>query len=176
MEKQIQRQQIQLIDLVGDKEKFRDVGIIQETINRNPPDSWVKDHPMIRGYKYIPIDTVEYLLRSIFQAWEWKVNDFRVIANAIAVHGTLRVKHPVTEEWLSYDGLGAVDIQLKSGSNPTDFSSIVHGAIQKNLPSAESFALKDAAEKIGRLFGGSLNRAEEITFKSPYSRWTEENQ
>lgn len=166
-----------LIELVFDKERFRDVGFFQQTINAEPPQQWVKNHPMIKNYKYIPIETVEYLLRSIFQSWEWTVIDFKVIANAITVHGRLRVQHPVTGEWVSYDGLGAVDIQTSKGSSPTDFSAIVHGAIQKNLPAAESFALKDAAEKLGKLFGGSLNRSheEQKPFYSPYAtRWSDE--
>ena len=178
MENKIQKTKQPLSELVFDKERFRDVGYFQETINCEPPQSWVKSHPAIKNYRYIPIDIVEYLLRSIFQSWEWSVVDYKVIANAITVHGRLRVQHPVTGEWLSYDGLGAVDVQLKSGSNPTDFTSIVHGAIQKNLPAAESYALKDAAEKLGKLFGGSLNRADDNngSFKSPYSRWTIEEQ
>ena len=46
----------------------------------------------------------------------------------------------------------------------------------KNLPAAESYALKDAAEKIGTIFGGDLNRKDEINFQSPYSRWKDENE
>lgn len=178
MENKIQKVQASqtLPDLVFDKDKFRDVGYFQEIVNREPPQAWVKTHPMIKGYQYIPIDVVEYLLRSIFQAWEWTVVDYKILANSITVHGRLRVLHPVTAEWLTYDGLGAVDIQLKSGSAATDFNSIVHGAIQKNLPAAESYALKDAAEKLGKLFGGSINRADSKPFQSPYSRWTDGEQ
>ena len=172
---ELQKKSKDLSDIVFDKERFKDTAYFQQTINQAPPVSWVKDHPFIKNYKYIPIEKVEYLLRSVFQFWEWKVVDFRVIANSIAVHGRLRVLHPVTNEWLEYDGLGAVDIQLKSGSNPTDFGSIVPGAIQKNLPAAESYALKDAAEKIGTIFGGSLNRKDETEFRSPYSKWETEN-
>ena len=171
----LEKQKTELSDIVFDREKFKTTAVFQETINLKPPQSWVKDHPFIKNYKYLPIERVEYLLRSIFQYWEWKVIDYRVIANAIAVHGRLRVQHPVSGEWLEYDGLGAVDIQLKSGSNPTDFSAIMSGAIQKNLPSAESFALKDASEKIGDIFGGSLNRKDEIGFRSPYSKWDTNN-
>lgn len=163
-----------LLDLVFDADKFKSTAEFQKVVNSQPPQTWIKAHPFIKGYNYIPIDCVEYLLRSIFQYWEWKVNDFKVIANAIAVHGTLRIQHPVSGEWLSYDGLGAVDIQLKSGSNPTDFSAITAGAIQKNLPAAESFALKDAAEKIGTLFGGSLNRKDSNGWNTPYkTKWNE---
>ena len=36
-------------------------------MNQEPPKSWVKEHPYIRGHKYLPIDTVKYLLRKIFK-------------------------------------------------------------------------------------------------------------
>jgi hypothetical protein len=38
----------------------------------------------------------------------------------------------------------------------------------KALPSAESYALKDAAEKIGDLFGRNLNRKDTIAFSGRY--------
>ena len=70
--------------------------------------------------------------------------------------------------------LRAVPIQVKSCSNPTAFDAIIPNAVQKNLPAAESFALKDAAEKLGKVFGGDLNRKDEIAFKSVYADWVNE--
>lgn len=164
--------------VVNDVELQSRLAEFQTMLNKKPNDEWVQSHPFIKGYKYIPIQRIEYLLRSIFQEWEWKVNEFKVIANSICVHGTLRIKHPITNEWLHYDGLGAVDIQTSKGSNPTDFNSIVPNAIQKNLPAAESYALKDAAEKLGEVFGASLNRKDVIEFKSAYTiktQWHDES-
>ena len=166
----------ELTDLIANPELNKRIAEFQNKINQQPPDDWLRQHPFIKNYLYLPIARVEFLLRSIFQRWEWKVVDFRIVANAIAVHGTLRVLDPITNEWLSYDGLGAVDIQLKAGSNATDFTQITANAIMKNLPAAESYALKDAAEKIGTIFGGDLNRKDEINFQSPYSRWKDENE
>ena len=171
----IEKRKTTIADLVINKEQSEKMASFQAMINQAPPKEWIKDHPFIKGYKYLPIERVESMLRSVFQKWEWKVNDYRVIANSITVHGTLRVLEPVTNEWLSYDGLGAVDIQMKSGSTSFDFSNIVSGAIQKNLPAAESYALKDAAEKLGTIFGGNLNRKDEINFKSPYGKWDADN-
>jgi len=37
------------------------------------------------------------------------------------------------------------------------------------LPSAESFAIKDAAQKLGKLFGKDLNRRETVAFAGAYS-------
>lgn len=45
----------------------------------------------------------------------------------------------------------------------------------KALPTAESYAIKDAAEKLGKLFGKDLNRKDELAFEAKYatqSQWT----
>jgi hypothetical protein len=36
----------------------------------------------------------------------------------------------------------------------------------KSVPAAESYAVKDAAEKIGRIFGKDLNRKDLLTYDS----------
>ena len=137
-------------------------------LNTPPDPSWIKTN---QGVKYLPIERVEHLLRTIYQRWEWQVMDFKVIANSICVHGRLRVQEPTTLEWIEMDGLGAVPIQVSKGSNPTAFDAIIPNAVQKNLPAAESFALKDAADKLGKVFGGDLNRKDEIAFRSVYAEW-----
>ena len=40
------------------------------------------------------------------------------------------------------------------------------GSVMKAAPAAESYAIKDAAEKIGKLFGKDLNRADKIMYDS----------
>jgi len=36
-------------------------------LNTPPPAKWVKEHPYIKGYSYLPIDKVELLLKRIFK-------------------------------------------------------------------------------------------------------------
>jgi len=49
--------------------KQLDVAIPLEQLNvvlaTPPPSAWVKQHPFIKGYNYLPIDKVEYLLRRL---------------------------------------------------------------------------------------------------------------
>ena len=98
--------------------------------------------------------------------------DFKVIATTPSAYTVvLRVQEPTTLEWIEMDGLGAVPIQVAKGSNPMAFDAIIPNAVQKNLPAAESFALKDAAEKLGKVFGSDLNRKDEIAFRSVYAEW-----
>ena len=41
-------------------------------LNQQPPEKWIKTHPKIANYKYLPIDKVEYLLKN-------KEFDYRLI-------------------------------------------------------------------------------------------------
>lgn len=151
-------------------------------VNQPPPAKWIKQHPMVKkeitlpsGEKrkvpveYIPIEKVELLLTRIFQ--EWRVEILREGALFQSVYCTVRLhyKDPVTQQWSYHDGTAAVDVQTKKDTAASDLASIVSGAIQKGLPAAESYAVKDAAEKIGKIFGKDLNRADAIAFTMGYN-------
>lgn len=122
-----------------------------QLLNTPAPREWFKNH---KGNDYLPIDRVKNNLVIIFQDYDWCIKDVRVIANSIVVFGTLSVLNPVTGRVRNLDGIGAWPIQLAKGSNPTDFNCIIQDAIQKNAPAAESLAIKNAASKLGKLFGG----------------------
>lgn len=151
-----------------DAELVSKYGKMNKLLNNEPKQDWVKEHPFAKGVKYIPIERVENLLREIYGVFEVKVNDYKVIANSVTVHITLTVTDPISGNKINQDGLGAMPIQLDANSNPTDFTKIKSNAIMLALPSAESYALKDAAEKLGRLFGSDLNRKETVIFKNIY--------
>lgn len=139
-------------------------------LNQPVPDKWVKDHPMATGVKYLPIDKVEFLLTRIFQQWRLEVVSYQQLFQSVSVHVRLHYKNPVTGEWLYQDGLGAVAIQTEKGASASDLSKIKSDAVMKALPAAESYALKDAAEKLGVLFGKNLNRKDAAIFdKGSYS-------
>jgi hypothetical protein len=148
----------------------KDLGLAQQIdslntlLNQTPPKEWVKEH---QGQKYIPIDRIKNNLITLFQDYDWAIKDIRIIADSVMVFGTLSIVNPITGRVRNLDGCGAVPIQLKSGSERTDFSKIVPGAIQKNVPAAESFAFKNAAGKLGKLFGGGTDG---IDFNPVYSR------
>lgn len=151
-----------------DAELTAKYGKLNTLLQKDPDKAWIKEHPFAKGVKYIPIEKIEMLLRQVFGKFEVKVNDYKVIANSIAVHITLTVIDPVTSERISQDGLGAMPIQLDKDSEPTDFTKIKNNAIMLALPSAESYAIKDAAEKIGKLFGSDLNRKEKVYYQNIY--------
>jgi len=45
-----------------------------------------------------------------------------------------------------------------------DWNHTKNDAVMKAAPAAESYAVKDAAEKIGKLFGKDMNRADKIMY------------
>lgn len=134
-------------------------------LNQPVPQKWVKDHPMAAGVKYLPIDKVEFMLTRIFQEWKVEVVSYSALFQSVSVHIRLHYKNPITGEWLFQDGLGAVAVQTDKGASAADLSKIKSDAIMKALPAAESYAIKDAAEKLGTIFGKNLNRKDAISFE-----------
>jgi len=140
-------------------------------LNGEPPENWVKDHPFAKGVKYLPIDKVEFLLTKIFQIWKVEILREGVLFNSVYVAIRLHYRHPISAEMLFHDGLGAVGVQTDAGESASNMKAIKQDAIMKALPAAESYAIKDAAEKLGRLFGKDLNRRDVAVFtieKSSY--------
>lgn len=150
-----------LDDLYSDKglaAKQNDLNIL---LNHEPKKDWIKEN---NGIKYIPVSIIEYLLTSIFIKWRVEIKETRVIANSVCVTVRLLVQDPVTFEWDYNDGVGAVPIQTKKGCGPSDFENIQFNSIMLAAPAAESYAIKDAAEKFGKLFGKDLNRKDILDY------------
>lgn len=142
-------------------------------LNQAPPDKWLSEHPIIKiknkdgnrvPLKYLPIEYVEYLLSRVFTKWWVDVKNIQCIANSVVVTVRLFVVNPITqsEEW--QDGIGAVGIQTDEGKGAMDWNFAKADGVMKAAPSAESYAIKDAAEKFGKLFGKDLNRKENIIY------------
>ena len=64
------------------------------------------------------------------------------------------------------DGIGAMAIQTDKGKGAMDWNYTKPDGVMKAAPAAESYAFKDAAEKIGKLFGKDMNRADQIAYDS----------
>jgi hypothetical protein len=133
-------------------------------LNAEPKPEWVKFHPFVNDLKYLPIERVEYLLTMIFGKWRVEVQDVKILANSIVTSVRLYVKDPISGEWDWQDGVGASPIQIKKGFGAVDFAQMNSSAIQIGAPASESYAIKDAAEKFGRIFGKDLNRKDTISY------------
>lgn len=145
------------------KENQNELNIL---LNQPPAPAWVKDHPFAKGVKYIPIERIEYLLTRLFLKWWVEVKEIKTIANSCVVTVRLHYQNIENMEWSSQDGIGAAPIQTESGSGAMNWDKVRSDAVMKSAPAAESYAIKDAAEKIGKIFGKDLNRKDEIGYDS----------
>lgn len=148
----------------GDIDRKNQQNDLNILLNENPPAVWLKDHPMAKGVKYIPIERVEYMLTRIFKKWNVEIRQVQVIANSVVVTVRLYYQDVLSNEMLWQDGIGASPIQTDKGAGAMDWNKTKNDAVMKAAPAAESYAVKDAAEKIGKLFGKDMNRADKIMY------------
>lgn len=155
-----------LKELVSETEESIKENQLMVLLNQPPPPKWVKIHPFISGYKYLPIGRVEYLLRRIFTFYKIEVIKTGILFNAIEVTVRVSVKNPITGDWISHDGVGACELQTQkdTGTLKLDMSNVNKSAVQMALPIAKSLAIKDACDHFGKLFGSDLNHKEQLDF------------
>jgi hypothetical protein len=153
-------------DLYSDKIATQKQDLFMALMNQEPKKEWVKTHPFIKGYNYLPIDRIEYLLKTIFKSYKIEITGQGQSFNGVWVTVRVHYLHPVTGEWLFHDGIGASQLQTAKGTSPADLANINNGALQMAFPVAKTVAIKDAADHFGRLFGSDLNRKELITYSA----------
>lgn len=169
---QLTKQLPTLAELTQDKELSLKQDALNYLLNQEVPTQWIKQHPFVnikinnqnQALQYIPVERVKLLLTQIFQVWESEIIDYKALFNAVSVQVRLRVRNPLNGEWITHDGVGAVDVQTKSGASAADLSQINANAVMKALPAAASYALKNAAEKLGTIFGGNLQKYDIASF------------
>lgn len=154
---------------IGDLETFVANDEFLKVVNQEPPKQFVKNHPLAPGVRYIPIDKIEMMLTKIFQQWRVEILSSGQLLNAVYVNVRLHYKHPISSDWTSQDGTGAMAIQTDKGENASNLSAVKSNAIMLALPAAKSYAIKDAAENIGKVFGRDLNRKDTMAFTPSYS-------
>lgn len=136
-------------------------------LNSDPNPKWVKTQD---GIPYLPIDRIKWLLSRIFVEWQIEVKDSKQLWNGVGVTVRIHYRHP-SGEWRFTDGVGAAPIQFKKDMLPIA-ENLNQKSIQKAFPSAESFAVKNAAKKLGRLFGARLSKQdEEMDYDSVIGRF-----
>jgi len=157
-----------LTDLYDDTALVDKQNQLNIILNAEPKKEWIKDHPFVKNLKYLPIERVEYLLTMIFTKWRVEVKEVKILANSIVTTVRVFVQDPITREWDWQDGVGAMPIQVAKGSGATEFDKMNSSAVQIGSPASESFAIKDACEKFGRIFGKDLNRKDNISYDRLY--------
>lgn len=133
-------------------------------LNQPPPDRWVKRHPFIANYNYLPIDKVEFLLKKIFKKYRIEVLREGTAFNGVFVVVRVWYENPISGELDFHDGIGAAQLQTAKGTSPADLANINNGALSMAFPIAKTVAIKDACDHFGKLFGSDLNRKDTIAY------------
>lgn len=152
-------------DLYIDKVNTQKNDVFITLMNQEPNKAWVKEHPYIRGYKYLPIERIEYLLKNIFKNYRIEITGQGQSFNGVWVTVRVHYVHPITGEWSFHDGIGASQLQTAKGTSPADLNNINNGALSMAFPMAKTIAIKDACDHFGRLFGADLNRKDLIAYE-----------
>jgi hypothetical protein len=153
-----------LNDLINDTEMSLKENKLMVLLNQPPPDSWLLSHPTLVGHRYLPIGRVEYMLTRIFTKWWVEVKNTQLLANSVVVTVRVFVINRLTNETEWQDGIGAAPIQTKKGAGAMDWNQAQSSGVQMAAPTAESYAIKDAAEKFGKLFGKDVTRKHQIDY------------
>lgn len=157
-------------------------------VNQEPKKEWLKNHPIAKKEiewvddkgvlqkktvpaQFIPIERVEWLLDNVIGKYRKEIKSVQQVANSVVVTVRLHYWHPVWQEWTFHDGVGAAPLQTNSGAGAIDWNQIKSNAVQIGAPAAESYAIKDAAEHIGKLFGRDANRKESMVYDGFVDRY-----
>ncbi len=152
------------------KDLYSDITVAQKNdafvtlMNQQPKADWVKVHPFIKGYKYLPIERIEFLLKTIFKSYRIEVLREGTSFNGVYVVVRVHYLHPLTGVWEFHDGIGASQLQTAKGTSPADLNNINNGALSMAFPMAKTIAIKDACDHFGNLFGADLNRKDVINY------------
>ena len=146
---------------------------LQVLLNKPPHKSWLKEHPTAKKkdangksvpIQFIPIERVEWLLTVIYLRWRPEILSAVVMGNSVCVTVRLHYFDHAKGEWDWVDGIGAQPLQTDSGTGANNVERMKSNAVQIAAPAAKSYAIKDAAECLGRIFGKDLNRAENVSY------------
>lgn len=145
--------------------------ILNIALNMEPPASWIKEHPTVRvkiaekdgkdikePLRYIPVDKQRLLGKRMFGIVEVEIKSTQQVFNSVCVTVRLHYKHPITGEKLFMDGVGATGVQTDAGATASDMNKIKFDGVMKAAPAAAAYAEKNAYDKLGRVFGGEIQK------------------
>lgn len=153
--------------------------LFQTLVNQPPKTEWIKNHPIAtkkigNAYvpiQYIPIERIEWLLTNICLKWRVEIRESKLLGNSIMITVRLHYFNHSSNEWDWQDGIGGAPLQTDKGAGAIEFDKLKSSSVQMGAPAAESYAFKDAAEKIGRLFGRDLNRDSVLEYSGIADRY-----
>lgn len=116
---------------------------IERILSWNPKKEWTEKLEELNGYKYLPIDKIEWLLTRLFSKYTLTIT--HVVSDDKRCIVAVELNYPIGDVWHTRAGVGCCDV---SGQHTSATA----------FPTAKSIAVRDAAEMIGNIFGANLNR------------------
>lgn len=154
-------------------EQFAKIDDLNAFLNSTPPSEWLERTADGKA-NTMPIGRVEWLLQNIFQEYFIEVKEVTTMFNSLVCVVRVHYKDPITGDFKYQDGVGAAPAKTSKGASAADMSRILNDSVQTGLPAAKSFAIKDACDHIGRMFGRDINRKGQFTYTSNYRESADE--
>jgi len=131
---------------------------VMKLLNVAPSDKAVKRNKFANNAAYLDVGLIEAQLDRFFGAlnWSFVVSKLDIQFNAVVCVGDLIIFYK--DRQIRRSGVGASEIQMKSGTKGMNPENISPKALERDAPKAKSQALKNAAHSLGDAFGRSLNR------------------
>jgi hypothetical protein len=127
-------------------------------LNQSPPPELLRTNKQY-GNKYLPLEAVEFILDSLYIHRQVVVPFPPVyVEGQMLWVVNLIVHHPVTDKALTYSGQACVPVIAAEHEN----MKYNH----RNIPAGESFAIMNAAKKIGKIF--NVDREDYVDVMEPY--------
>ena len=139
-------------------ERVAETDKLTELLNSEPPTIWIKKNKYAGNSLYLPIDKIEYLLKTLIKRYKIEILSTSSAFNGVVVCVRIHYVDMITGDWMYHDGIGSQAIQTKAGTSASYLINITQGAISIAFPKAKTAAIKDACHHFGRLFGSDLNR------------------
>ena len=135
-------------------------------LNQAPNPTWIKKLPVGGGKEsdYLPIECVEHLLTTLMVSWAVEVKQVIYHFNVVNVTVRLHYVSPIDNKAYWQDGTAGFEMYQSEKTNAIDRSA------RSASQNAETFAIKDAAEKIGNIFGKNLNRKMQFDYSASLER------
>lgn len=146
---------------IFDDDGVKDIRHLQNMLNAEPDSRILKKNKWAGNSTYIPISHLEAQLDFIFPIWSWEIDEVTREQNHMIVRGHLTI-HFKGQIFRKLGGVGARPFQVDKGAHFADFERMKPNAVEQSSTVAASYAFRNAAQKIGKLFGRDLNRNENV--------------
>jgi len=159
----IETQSVQIIQGNNDPEQSTFLSILSQ----NPDERQIRKNKWANDSDYLPIQYLEALLDSIFQGkWNLRHKGTQFVMNSVVCDVELEVLCPDGTQ-IVRAGSGSCQVQVDAQTGEFKPKSI-----EKAYAGALSMSFKNAAKRLGNVFGRMLNRDDEVIdyYKSNYGQ------